>query len=89
MLSNCGKGVQGVLTLARGNFKRAAAIFKKHLTNTPQCDIIIMSRGGSAMKHEIFYKIGNQKAIGYFTDSEIDYLQKNTSIEIISIKRGN
>ena len=48
-----------------------------------------MSRGGSAMKHKIFYKIGNQKAIGYFTDKEIDYLQKNTSIEIISIKRGN
>ena len=48
-----------------------------------------MSRGGSAMKHEIFYQIGNQKAIGYFTDSEINYLQKNTDIEIISIKRGN
>lgn len=41
------------------------------------------------MKHEIFYQIGNQKAIGHFTDSEIDYLQKHTSIEIISIKRGN
>lgn len=41
------------------------------------------------MKHKIFYKIGNQKAIGYFTDNEIDYLQKNTSIEIISIKRGS
>lgn len=40
------------------------------------------------MKHEVFYKIGNQKAISYFTDNEIDYLQKNTSIEIISIKRG-
>ena len=41
------------------------------------------------LKHEIFYTIGNQKAIGYFTDNEIDYLRKNTSIEIINIKRGN
>ena len=48
-----------------------------------------MSRGGNKMKYEVFYQLGNQKAIGYFTDNEIDYLQKNTSIEIISIKRGN
>ena len=41
------------------------------------------------MKYEVFYQLGNQKAIGYFTDSEIDYLKKNTNIEIISIKRGN
>ena len=27
--------------------------------------------------------------IGYFNDDEIDYLKKNTSIEIINIKRGN
>ena len=48
-----------------------------------------MSRGGNKMKYEVFYQLGNQKGIGYFTDSEIDYLQKNTSIEIINIKRGN
>ena len=41
------------------------------------------------MKYEVFYRLGNQKGIGYFNDDEIDYLQKNTSIEIISIKRGN
>ena len=41
------------------------------------------------MKYEVFYQLGNQKGIGYFNDNEIDYLQKNTSIEIISIKRDN
>ena len=47
-----------------------------------------MSRGGNKMKYEVFYQLGNQKGIGYFSDNEIDYLKKNTSIEIISIKRG-
>ena len=48
-----------------------------------------MSRGGNKMKYEVFYQLGNQKGIGYFSDNEIDYLKKNTSIEIISIKSGN
>ena len=48
-----------------------------------------MSRGGNKMKYEVFYQLGNQKGIGYFNDDEIDYLKKNTSIEIINIERGN
>ena len=48
-----------------------------------------MSRGGNKMKYEVFYQLGNQKGIGYFSDSEIDYLKKNTNIEIIDINRGN
>ena len=36
-----------------------------------------MSRGGNKMKYEVFYQLGNQKGIGYFSDSEIDYLKKN------------
>lgn len=41
------------------------------------------------MKYEVFYQLDNQKKIGYFNDNEINYLKKNTSIEIINIKRGN
>ena len=41
------------------------------------------------MKYEVFYQLGNQKGIGYFSDNEIDYLKKNTNIEIINVKRGN
>ena len=48
-----------------------------------------MSRGGNKMKYEVFYQLDNQKRIGYFNDNEINYLKKNTSIEIINIKRGN
>lgn len=48
-----------------------------------------MSRGGNKMKYEVFYQLDNQKKIGYFNDNEINYLKKNTSIEIINIKRGN
>lgn len=38
--------------------------------------------------YEVSYQLGNQKGIGYFSNNEIDYLKKNTNIEIISIKRG-
>ena len=38
------------------------------------------------MKYEVFYQLGNQKGIGYFSDNEIDYLKKITRIDIISIK---
>ena len=48
-----------------------------------------MSREGNKMKYEVFYQLDNQKRIGYFNDNEINYLKKNTSIEIINIKRGN
>lgn len=41
------------------------------------------------MKYEVFYQLGNQKGIGYFSDDEIDYLKKNTNIEIINVKRDN
>ena len=41
------------------------------------------------MKYEVFYQLDNQKRLGYFKDNEINYLKKNTSIEIINIKRGN
>lgn len=51
--------------------------------------LYIMKEGGNKMKYEVFYQLGNQKGIGYFSDDEINYLKKNTSIEIISIKRGN
>lgn len=49
----------------------------------------IIKKRGNKMKYEVFYQLGNQKGIGYFSDSEIEFLKKNTSIEIINVKRGN
>lgn len=40
------------------------------------------------MKHEIFYRLGNQINIGYFSDTEIEYLRKYTSIEILKVNEA-